>query len=140
METTIQPLTDEQKTNIKRLAEAMREGAKLRPQATGVLFRTLCLEDGGERQICSCALGAAWEGSHPAFNPKHWLEESVKIDGETIGLSDVERYFGLVSRIECINPAKGWKHEIVGTIIDLNDQCDWTREQIADWLDTLANS
>lgn len=138
METTIQPLTDEQKAKLRTLAAAMRKGAAIRPQTRGVLFSLKWLAS-GTKTYCSCALGAAWEGAHPEFDAETWVKNQDDGNDGNVGLVDVERYFGLTKRIECISPAKGWKHGIVGTIIDLNDQHNWTREQIADWLDTLAN-
>lgn len=138
METTIQPLTDEQKTNLRELAAAMRKGAAIRPQTRGILFAHKWVAS-GTKAYCSCALGAAWEGSHPFFSVEDWVQKSESPTESIAGLVDVEQYFGLTKRIECINPQMGWKHEIVGTIIDLNDQRNWTREQIADWLDSLAN-
>lgn len=35
------------------------------------------------------------------------------------------------------NPVNGTKDNLASIIIDLNDTHQWTREQIADWLDTL---
>lgn len=141
MEITIQPLTDEQKAKLRTLAGAMRKGAAIRPQTRGVLFnnKVVNIDAYQKRMICSCALGAAWEGSHPGFDAETWIKNQDDGDDGNVGLVDVEQYFGLRPPIECINPAKGWKHDVEGTIIDLNDQRDWTREEIADWLDTLAN-
>lgn len=130
-------LTAEQKANIQRLSDAMRAGAAIRPQATGILFRKMYVEKTNEKQICSCALGAAWEGAHPAFDAGRWVKVADDGDDGLVGLSDVEQYFGLNRRIEAINPARGWVHEVCGIIIDLNDSQDWTREAIADWLLTL---
>lgn len=137
METTIQPLTDEQKTNLRTLAAAMRAGAAIRPQTRGVLFDHKWVAS-GTKAYCSCALGAAWEGSHPFFSVEDWVAKRESPTESIAGLVDVEQYFSLRPPIECINPAKGWKHDVEGVIIDLNDQRNWTRERIADWLDTLS--
>jgi len=40
---------------------------------------------------------------------------------------------------ECIHPVNFAKNNIFNTVIDLNDSHKWTREQIADWLETLDN-
>jgi len=128
--------TDEQKANLRRLAEAMRAGAALRPQATGVLFRKHWTVNKSEMQ--SCALGAAWEGSHPGFDPHKWLMDMDANDPEFIGLTDVENYFGLMN-LACNDP---FMHEptttVVSVIITMNDRKGYTREMIADWLLTLA--
>lgn len=133
-------LTTEQKANIQRLSDAMRAGAAIRPQATGILFRKqpVNIDNYQKMMICSCALGAAWEGAHPAFDAERWVKVADDGDDGLVGLSDVERYFGLNRRIEAINPHSGLVHEVCGIIIDLNDSRYWTREAIADWLLTLV--
>ena len=136
-----QPIfTDEQKANLRRLAEAMRTGAQIRPQATGVLFRKqpITIDNYQKMEVCSCALGAAWEGAHPAFEAERWVKVADDGDDGLVGLSDVEKYFGLNYHITAINPVNGLNHEICGVIIDLNDSKNWTREAIADWLLTLV--
>jgi hypothetical protein len=130
-------LTTEQKTNIQRLSDAMRAGAAIRPQTTGVLFRKEYITQQGQ-QICSCALGAAWEGAHPAFDAEGWLMTSEIINQDFIGLIDIERYFGLTPELMIPNPVDGVSTGLSGTIIFLNDSRKWTREAIADWLLTLV--
>lgn len=78
-------------------SEAMRLGAKLRPQCRGAYYGI----NG------SCALGALFE----AYGLRNRAGE---INWETVGLS-----FGLSQ-----------------TIAHLNDDERWTREQIADWLES----
>jgi len=133
-------LTAEQKTNIQRLSDAMRAGAAIRPQGRGVLFRKqpVTIDNYQKMMICSCALGAAWEGAHPAFDAERWIKVADDGDDGLVGLSDVEKYFGLSHRIEAINPFSGLSHEVCGIIIYMNDSKDWTREAIADWLLTLV--
>jgi len=128
--------TDEQKVNLKRLAEAMRAGAALRPQGFSSLFNQKWVSTGVKTYV-SCALGAAWEGEHPDFNAEQWVAASLE-NGAVTGLNDVEKYFGLTPRIPAVNPYTAQTHEITGIIIDLNDLRRWTREQIADWLLTLV--
>lgn len=130
-------LTTEQKADIQRLSDAMRAGAAIRPQAYGVLFRKSWTPDQGQK-LRSCALGAAWEGSHPAFDVERWLMTSERVnDQDFVGLNDVEKYFGLTPKIEVRNPIDGANFDISGIIIYLNDTVKWSREDIADWLLTL---
>jgi hypothetical protein len=125
-------LTTEQKADIQRLSDAMRAGAAIRPQATGVLFK----RREGSELVCSCALGAAWEGSHPAFNVDHWISQ-VDSQQVAITLVDIMREFRMFG-LQVENPVSQTIYDIDGVIVDLNDQHDWTREDIADWLLTLV--
>jgi hypothetical protein len=47
----------------------------------------------------------------------------------------VEQLPGLTEMVK--HPVNGNKTTLQAVIIDLNDQCNWTREQVADWLETL---
>ena len=89
-------------TQPMKLSEAIRIGAKLRPQSFRGFFR-----DGG-----SCALGAAVHAktgrASPDF-PTNW-----------------EEFFGV-------------PNGLCGEIINLNDRKGWTREQIADWLESQGH-
>ncbi len=99
----------EQKTKL-RLSDAIRIGARLRPQCVGRLYRY-----GG-----SCVIGAAFEGAgwkaeaekyeaKEGSSPWHWLEERF-----------------------------GVPHAIVDRIWRRNDLCDESRESIADWLQSIG--
>lgn len=128
------PLTDHEKKKIRRLAEAIREGAKIRPQITEVLWGKT--EQGA---FGSCALGAAWEATHPDFDVDKW--NSVIFYGKMgdgTGLSDVNEFFGHLDKIFVRDPVDGSIIEIDSIITDLNDRQGWTREQIADWLLSLV--
>src|SRR5688500_2999835 len=106
-----------------RLSEAIRLGAMLRPQGFGSLR-------GCNRQPgTSCALDAA--------------AESLGLDLEVLDGSEPSHYRAIVAqypflatqrcpecRLMCdSSPAK--------VIWHLNDQHRWTREQIADWVETI---
>lgn len=94
---------------IDRLSQAIRIGATKRPQCFGDAFR-----HGG-----SCALGAAleatgvrpWSGSENDRYPTHYVQ----------GL--IEARFRVPLRVT----QQVWK---------LNDVKGWSREQIADWLES----
>jgi hypothetical protein len=103
------------------LAQAMREGAKLRPQAFYKLFF-----DGG-----SCALGAALEavfGMDSVRCPLFWNE----ID-ETLR-SCLPQLPRLSACPEC-----GTEFGTLRTVTHLNDEHRWTRERIADWVETVES-
>lgn len=137
----MQPLTDAQKATIKRLAEAMLAGAKKRPQAVEVLFRRADGLDGNPNgEICSCALGAAWEGSHPDFDAETWHETRLKKPlNEVIGLEKVWEYFDHFEQINVLDPMGTGGDSLDSIIVDLNDRHGWTREKIANWLLELVS-
>lgn len=103
-----------------KLSEAIREGAKIRQQGFGKLFDT----DQEMNIICTCALGAAWEG---AGNPYLY------------GCSTE----GLKKQFPCLNdvvqsPDSLKTQPLLGIIINLNDDEKWTREQIANFVEKMG--
>lgn len=67
-------------------------------------------------------------------NPlKFYQENGKKLNGGGPALGSV------VSNWKAINPVDKHEAPINSIIIDLNDRFKWSREQIADWLDTLDN-
>jgi hypothetical protein len=103
-----------------KLSEAIREGAKLHEQYFGAMFQHR------NRQIVrSCAFGAAY----------------VQLFGEraeNMMLSDIERETGAPVHGACRNPVTGVEDEMSEVILYLNDEQRWTREAIADWLESLG--
>lgn len=100
-----------------KLSDAIREGAKLRPQGFGSMY-----SDGK-----SCALGAAYEA---AFG-KLPMENDMPL----------RRRFPILASHRTSCPECEYKYiRDLGTIIThLNDPPHlWTREAIADWLDSLS--
>lgn len=103
------------------LAAAIRKGAAVRPQTRLVYFWK---EPGSP--LCSCVLGAAYEGA------------TGRTDG-WIALGDIQSNFRGVdweTAIQC--PACEDVDCLAAIMGDLNDTHQWTRHAIADWLDTLA--
>jgi hypothetical protein len=102
-----------------KLSELMRLGSMLRPQGFGKLMTS----DGR-----SCAFGAAMEVLGKDTNPGH-LEELWEIfDWTDEGASR-----------DC-PAACGRKGIPGGLILHLNDDHRWTREKIADWVESIEPS
>jgi hypothetical protein len=96
-----------------KLSEAIRLGAMLKPQAFGDYT------DG----VGTCAIGAANEaiGSSADINTTHWesfLDMSVDQSSCPV----------------CARSARVFEESL---IVHLNDDHRWTREQIADWVETI---
>jgi len=103
-----------------KLSEAIRLGAMLRPQAVGTCFT---FSDAGEL-FSTCALAAGCEAAGWGHTGK-----------ELFGFLDT--HFPIVR--ECV------PHPLIhdnvfclrAIIIQLNDKCGWSRERIADWVETV---
>ena len=103
-----------------KLSEAIRIGAAKRPQGKGNYFPL-----SKEHVVCSCVLGAALEGAMGRLRVQSLiakelyeifpiLSETTSLQTQTIDVS-------------------GTLFEVCAT---LNDTFNWTREQIADWLES----
>ena len=110
------------------LSEAIKQGAQLRPQAFGALFRKA---DAGsdETLMGSCALGAAFEatGEIPSIEEGNHYEI----------YDELEEHFAILRTRatcpECDHPAM--RNNTLGAVIThLNDSHFYTREQIAAWV------
>jgi hypothetical protein len=104
---------------VKELAAAIRKGAERRPdQAFGDYFI-------GRR--ASCALGAAYEGMYR-------LAEEM---GGRRPTKDLEWFFDCLDTTLAWCPVEGCKKHLVlsSMIVHLNDVHEWSREQIASWLE-----
>lgn len=119
--------------NHLNLSAAIRAGAALRPQATGMFFQY------NYGKLCSCALGAAYE----AVTGKQTMPDALKLGGGSIYLS---QRFPLLNRTlvfgEQPEPVQkpGVSQTVSTVIIDLNDNHQWSREQIADWLEQFERT
>jgi hypothetical protein len=98
------------------LSTAMREGAKLRPQAFGGYFQQ-------GTPVKSCAMGAVYEA----------------LTGETVlpvwGRLPKKLRSTLSREKECPMGCEMQRgRSLLGLVTHLNDDHKWKREQIADWL------
>ncbi len=102
-----------------RLSEAIRQGARLRLRGEDGYFT---VNENGE--LCSCALGAAYEAIHPAM---------LKDISETLR----KQWPWMFSTRYMVRMpvGEGIRLNIFDCIVRLNDLFDWTREQIADWVE-----
>jgi hypothetical protein len=135
---------------MKKLSEAIREGAKLHPKGTGDYVNN----DSG---IKTCALGAAFIATHPKASS---LIESLSGPIDMIDMIDmIEDYlyqvFGPVLNTLIklpvgklpVGKSCKWAEVYDGrSEIDLkagveilNDYTDWSREKIADWIEDKIN-
>lgn len=104
------------------LAEAMRKGAALRPQVQNSMFG-----EASSGRVGSCAIGAALEGKIGSTN---FTDEQTSLDY-------VASLFNLPHWDLVPTPDGNFTTDVLDTIVDLNDRQGWTREAVADWLDTL---
>jgi hypothetical protein len=108
---------------MMQLSEAIREGAQLRPQCRMQMFLRL-----GDI-IHSCALGAAYEGA--GYVARLRGMEKIPITLDTL-------WPKLSTRV-VVCPVSGCPSNGRITVRDhiahLNDEHNWSREQIAEWLE-----
>lgn len=97
-----------------KLSEAIRLGAMLKPQAHGRI----------DAVTSSCALGAAADalGMKPTIKRYVWLSRQYQFLLEPAHCSRCHALF-----VDCV----------MDMIYHLNDSHGWTRERIADWVETL---
>lgn len=107
-----------------KLSEAIREGAKKRPMGMHKFFQ---YAEDGSRGIKSCALGAAYEAA----------------TGRT-GMNSITVRRGLYAAFPYLaeqpffeNP-KGHGVGIDTVVACMNDDGGYTREEIADWLESIG--
>lgn len=104
------------KKHFCSFSEAIREGAKLRPQGTGRLF---------ERNR-SCAIGAGIEA----------LGFKDKADGMIVGAMFFSPLYPYLDTTDAACPVCSTVHRLTNQLVHLNDAHYWTRESIADWLES----
>lgn len=113
----------------RKLSEAIREGAKLHGQAFG---------DYRDDEGNTCALGAAastvlvgWEDQDMRWHEKV-ADELVKIWPE------LETAVAPDKRPKELQDRGRAGHYLKWVIADLNDILGWTRERIADWVESIG--
>ena len=94
-----------------KLSTAIRRGAEIRGQTHGEFFQ----------RGRSCALGAAFEAN---------LGHRDLGKGPTLVKQFPE--LGIV-----IDYSHSWGRTLLRAVIGLNDRARWSREEIADWVDTV---
>jgi hypothetical protein len=102
-----------------RLSEAIRLGAMLKPQGENWLYMA------GK----TCALGAALD----AAGALSFDEPDEYDDYEPL----ISRW--PILRRPAVSPVIEWQNwkDVSNIVMGLNDTCHWTREQIADWVETI---
>lgn len=123
------PLAPESCAQLRALAQAMRHGATLRPQAGNTLFGipfdfALC------EQIGSCALGSVYEAVYGTFD----------LTDHATKMTLLSQRFPVLN-LEVYSPIKAEQYipaSLRFQITRLNDEHHWTREQIANWVASLA--
>lgn len=121
-----------------KLSQAIKEGAKLRPQGFGDLFTT---SDSGD-DVLSCALGGALEATG-MLTPDTFFSN---IDAKFCYLDLVAQFEGLdyfvnkqwYQRPKYSCPDCNTANEIDDIVIHLNDDEKWTREQIAAFVEAFG--
>jgi hypothetical protein len=120
-----------------KYSEAIRIGATKRSQCTGVLF----LVEGGQA-LKSCANGAAFEAvmglprcSTTSFR---FLVNGKPFYGSYATL--LEQHLDVSLHKEVVNPAAPQEdpNYVYAVVMALNDRFGWSREAIADWLESIG--
>lgn len=132
-------LSTKQYAAIQRLADGIECGAKIRPQTTKMFFDEL----GENRQLASCALGAAWECAmidkygadivtpqylHGSIADERFSMESVLA---TYGFKSTAKM--IETHLEGRNLCNEFTY-LSSLIVRLNDDFGWSRERIAEFL------
>ncbi len=113
-------LSEPEETAMK-LSEAIREGAKLRPQGFGGPYRNK------ERRNCSCVAEAALEAATGKLSHITTLGRKRK---QFLELFSVD----LCKRLDR-TPVPVIESDLGYLLLHLNDTMKWTRGEIADWLE-----
>lgn len=113
-----------------RLSEAIRAGAKLHPQCFGKLFLADRHPIGeqpwriGGQIVATCALGAASEALG---------EDLLQLQEDNLHL----HYPWGTDYVNCPTCTAAHAGPVFSIIAHLNDFHKWTREQIADWIESI---
>jgi len=112
-----------------KLSEAIREGAKLRPQCFGKLFAVT-----DHKIQATCAVGAAYEVLQGLPRIDTWGE--VLISSQY--LLGINEKVGVITK-GITHPETGDGHDDLYCVIEsLNDNYRWSRERIANWLSEIG--
>jgi hypothetical protein len=113
-----------------KLSDAIRLGSKLAEQG----FANL--KFGGK----TCAIGAALDGIEYDFGGRDCDYHEDNIRGYLFAIEQFPELGNLVWLPEdyCRYLLTGKRVSLYDAILDLNDHHKWTREQVADWIDSLT--
>lgn len=114
---------------LPSLPDAIRAGAFLHPQCRDSYFDITYKQSKEGQIMASCAIGAIYAATHPAP-----LNSIVHGKNEGIFLEVLKLYPALEDYTE--HPITHRRQPRSQIVINLNDECAWTRERIADWLET----
>lgn len=104
-----------------KLSAAIRAGSQLTEQVKVVYLQ----EDPETGKICgACAMGAAWVGLH-----------GVEKRGIPYVSAELTSHWPEIAQARHPHPVTGNPVSLYYSIVTLNDDHGWTREQIADWLE-----
>ena len=128
-----------------KLSEAMRKGIECSLPAKGFYLSKgveLANSDAPVDALCACALGAALLGAFECdfdMIQEECDSEYPNIKGYHEVFLDI---FPDINSIRIENPIRhspsGYKPNLWNVVTDLNDHAAWTREQIADWLESIG--
>lgn len=110
------------KKHFCSLSEAIREGAKLNPQSTRLYIQV----------GCTCAWGAAVQATRALNGDPLFKGSDSGICDAVEQLERVYRYVKEKARCPACSQAK----TLNDAVHHLNDRHKWTREAIADWLES----
>lgn len=110
-----------------KLSEAIRLGAMKRPQAFGVLFH--------RREGSTCAWGAALDAIGTLDKILVGMNEQQQQDLIRASFPDVHKW----GMMMCPSCPTSWLtyRTALDTLIHLNDRHEWSRQRIADWVETI---
>ena len=112
-----------------KLSEAIREGAKHYPQ----VFNGLVKRKANGEVLGHCALGSAYyaaKGCSPSRENVDYAYNELREDFPCLRTR--------VAPPSVLRAGFDGMLPLDSAIVDLNDTQEWTREQIADWLESLG--
>lgn len=123
-----------------KLSEAMREGAQIRGQCSGVYFGNF-----GSLDYLSCAIGAVIEGAGLMTPIIDANEVAGSLVSQALPGEWPEIHEGTICPDDGNCPHAGgerlskYRSSLLNVILHLNDDHKWTREKIADWLESKGD-
>ena len=134
-----------------KLSEAIRLGSMIRPQTYGRLYGARDVPIVGDvlglrqERVASCALGAAYEAAGcpsktiTAVADAVGTREPVKAGAAAIMVTVPPQWtWSLGAAASC--PMCDRRDVVIRLIAHLNDEHLWSRERVADWIETLEGA